>query len=293
MKKIKLCMTILMIGFTGLYTSCNQPTNTPVQEVPAETTEETAEEAEKRRQEFLEWVEGEWIDETRMESGENETLYLFEIKDSMIIKSAGYAELNFGDDWTKIKTYSESKDKPEWDWEGTSKVLVDKKTAFFIKDTGCVYFINKINENKFVICSVYIDGNKFSTRFFTNKKALTIKDDNSSDTGNNGDSLINIEGTWKAPSNANFAGTFTFNSDNTWTFSGDKAGQPSDGTFKIDGSTLTMEYTLKTGTPVTEDFTVKTVTETSMTLVSKNYGVSTTFSGYFGVTELEMTFTKE
>lgn len=104
-------------------------------------------------------------------------------------------------------------------------------------------------------------------------------------------SILKVLG--KHPSDAKFAGTFTFNSDNTWTFSGDKAGQPSDGTFKIDGSTLTMEYTLKTGTPVTEDFTVKTVTETSMTLVSKNYGVSTTFSGYFGVTELEMTFTKE
>lgn len=54
-----------------------------------------------------------------------------------------------------------------------------------------------------------------------------------------------------------------------------------------------MEYTLTTGTPVSEDFTITDVTETSLTLTSKNIGVSTTFSGYFGVTELEMTFTKE
>lgn len=140
MKKIKILLTMLMIGFTGLYMSCNQPTNTPVPEVPAETTEETAEEAEKRRQVFLEWVEGEWINEDDFNAGLPEHEYLLKIENSKIVAD-GFVASIIDSDLKKIKTYSESKDVAEWNWEGTSKVLVDKKTAFLIFEWGGVLIL--------------------------------------------------------------------------------------------------------------------------------------------------------
>lgn len=160
-----------------------------------------------------------------------------------------------------------------------------------LKGSGVNYFLNKINKDKLAVCFSIPESGNFKSCIVTNKNALKIDDDDNGDNGNDPDDSINITGTWCY--SGQFSGSFTFNSDNTWTFSGDKSGQPSSGTYKINNSTLTMEYTLTGNIPVSEDFTIKTVTDTSLTLTSKNQGVSTTFQGYFGVMELEMTFTKQ
>lgn len=294
MKKTKVLFGLMFMYFAGLLFSCKGPLNEPVNDSDTDDTTddvvETPEEAEKRRQEFLKWIEGTWIEESLYNKGLPENIYTFKVDSGIIVEDLGYnlknENLNF------IKTYYESKDEVDWDADGISKTLVNKDTAFFAFNTsGQYWFLNKINKDKLALCYSYPETGNFKSFILTNKNALKIDDDDNGDNGNDPDDSINITGTWSY--SGQFSGFFTFNSDNTWTFSGDKSGQPSSGTYKINNSTLTMEYTLTGNIPVSEDFTIKTVTDTSLTLTSKNQGVSTTFQGYFGVMELEMTFTKQ
>lgn len=79
-------------------------------------------------------------------------------------------------------------------------------------------------------------------------------------------------------------------SDGTWSYSGSKLNPAaSSGTYTVDGSKITMKWTLS-GIETSETFTV-TTSGSSSTWKSDNAYTSTFFSGMFGVTDLEMTFT--
>lgn len=79
-------------------------------------------------------------------------------------------------------------------------------------------------------------------------------------------------------------------SDGTWSYSGSKLNPAaSSGTYTVDGSKITMKWTLS-GIETSETFTV-TTSGSSSTWKSDNVYTSTFFSGMFGVTDLEMTFT--
>ena len=79
-------------------------------------------------------------------------------------------------------------------------------------------------------------------------------------------------------------------SDGTWSYSGSKSNPAaSSGTYTVDGSKITMIWTLSE-IKTSETFTV-TTSGSSSTWKSDNAYTSTFFSGMFGVTGLEMTFT--
>ena len=80
-------------------------------------------------------------------------------------------------------------------------------------------------------------------------------------------------------------------SNGNWSYSGDKSSPAaSNGTYTVSGNKLTVKWNAS-GYEVSENFTIAESGSNS-TWKSENTGVSTFFSMLFGVTSLEMTFTK-
>lgn len=94
MKKTKVLFGLMIMCFAGLLFSCKGPLNEPVNDSDTDdTTEdvvETPEEAEKRRQEFLKWIEGTWIEESLYNRGEPENIYIFKVDSGIIVEDLGY-----------------------------------------------------------------------------------------------------------------------------------------------------------------------------------------------------------
>ena len=80
-------------------------------------------------------------------------------------------------------------------------------------------------------------------------------------------------------------------SNGNWSYSGDKSSPAaSNGTYTVSGNKITVKWNAS-GYEVSESITI-TESGTNSTWKSENSGVSTFFSMLFGVTGLEMTFTK-
>lgn len=132
-----------------------------------------------------------------------------------------------------------------------------------------------------------------STVWFERQIENTDTDDNNSnDENNNNDENSTITGTYSftnaTPPQMN--GSITLSNGN-WSYSGDKSSPAaSNGTYTASGNKITVKWNAS-GYEVSETFTI-TESGSNSTWESENSGVSTFFSMLFGVTGLEMTFTK-